>query len=262
MYHYVYRLDHIETSEFYVGSRSSKVHPSLDNYLGSMIRWKPDKTKLKKTIIKDDFETRQEAIDFEVLEITKVINDDLNRNYHIPPNKFCVSGTCSVIDKDGKSLNVSITDERYLNGELVGVRKNIIRTKDLNGNTVYTSPTDNRIQTGELTVWSKGMISVKDKDGNKFMINKSDPRYKSKELVGVHKGKLLVKDKEGNRYSVSKDDPRYLSGELVHWGTGLLRVKEVASGQTIYVTLNDPRINTGELTKCSRRKINNVENTD
>ena len=51
MYHYVYKLEHIETKEFYVGSRTSKLHPSLDVYLGSMKTWKPDKTKLKKTRI-------------------------------------------------------------------------------------------------------------------------------------------------------------------------------------------------------------------
>ena len=36
-YHYVYRLDHIDTNEFYFGSRTSKYHPSVDKYMGSMI---------------------------------------------------------------------------------------------------------------------------------------------------------------------------------------------------------------------------------
>ncbi len=88
MYHYVYRVEHIETSQFYIGSRSSKLHPSVDNYLGSMCTWKPDKTKLIKIIIKDDFKTRDEALKFEAELIKEFIENDLNENYHIPSDGF------------------------------------------------------------------------------------------------------------------------------------------------------------------------------
>jgi hypothetical protein len=48
MFHYVYQVEHIETDEFYIGSRTSKnIHPSLDPYLGSMKTWKVNKNKLK-----------------------------------------------------------------------------------------------------------------------------------------------------------------------------------------------------------------------
>lgn len=40
MYHYVYKIEHIETKKFYIGSRTSKVAPELDSYQGSMITWK------------------------------------------------------------------------------------------------------------------------------------------------------------------------------------------------------------------------------
>jgi hypothetical protein len=36
IFFYVYRLDHIETSEFYFGSRKCKCDPINDNYWGSM----------------------------------------------------------------------------------------------------------------------------------------------------------------------------------------------------------------------------------
>ena len=57
--YYVYRLDHTETGEFYIGSRGCKCTPEEDTkYLGSMCAQKPDKSKLKKTILKIGFSDR------------------------------------------------------------------------------------------------------------------------------------------------------------------------------------------------------------
>lgn len=124
MYHYVYKLTHIETNEFYFGSRTSELHPTLDKYFGSMKKWSPDKTKLIKIIIKDDFQNRTDAVIFEANLITKHINENLNRNYHIPPNKFNSIGFVSVKDKNGNVFSTSKSDPRYISGELVGVFKN------------------------------------------------------------------------------------------------------------------------------------------
>jgi hypothetical protein len=124
MYHYVYRLDHLETNEYYFGSRSSEMHPSLDPYMGSMKKWKPDKAKLRKTTIKDDFKTRIDAILFESNLISNHINNELNRNYHIPPHKFYSLGFVSVKDSAGNVLTVLKTDPKFLSGELVGVFTN------------------------------------------------------------------------------------------------------------------------------------------
>ncbi len=118
MYHYVYRVEDTGTGEYYIGSRSSKFHPSIDSYLGSMKTWKPDKLKLRKIIIKDDFVTREEAIKFESEEIKKNIENILNRNYNIPDSKFFTTGFVTVRDENGKCFNISIDDERYINGKL------------------------------------------------------------------------------------------------------------------------------------------------
>jgi len=90
MYFYVYKLEHIETGEYYFGSRGSKLHPTNDCYFGSMKVWKPDKNKLKKLILKDDFSNRSEAINFERNLITEHIGKELNRNYNIPGTNFYV----------------------------------------------------------------------------------------------------------------------------------------------------------------------------
>lgn len=92
MYHYVYKLTHIETNEFYIGSRTSKNNPKLDKYLGSMKTWKPDKTKLVKEILKDDFLNREDANIYESKLIREMITYELNRNYSIPDKSFFIIG--------------------------------------------------------------------------------------------------------------------------------------------------------------------------
>jgi len=130
MYHYVYRIEHVETGQFYIGSRTSKVHPTLDPYLGSMSVWKPDRSKLKKIIVKDDFTSRDEANIYESSLIKENINNRLNENYHIPLNGFCSYGMTSAKDTTGNIFFISVNDPRIINGELVGLRKNIKHTEE------------------------------------------------------------------------------------------------------------------------------------
>lgn len=183
MNHYVYILEHQETGEFYIGSRSCKCSVYKDKYLGSMSVWKTNKDLLVKTVLKSDFKTRQDALEYEAKLIEEYIDDDLNRNYHIPSKGFHTVGLITVKDSKGKTFNVTKKDPRYLSGKL---KHNC-----------------------------KGQVIVKDKEGNCFRVNKNDPRYLSGQLVHHLKNTILVKDFKGNCLRVSKDDPRYLSGELV-----------------------------------------------
>lgn len=215
MYHYVYRLDHIETKEFYIGSRTSKKHPSLDNYLGSMKTWKPDKTKLKKTILKDDFANRESAIQFEANEITKSIDEDLNRNYYIPFKGFHSVGQATVRDLEGKTFNVSVNDPRYLSGELKGATTGFCNVVDENGKNIQVALNNYKYLNGDYHGCSKNFFVAKDKNNIVYYIHKNDHRYLNGELSGISKDTLVVKDKEGNNFSVSIDDSRYLNGELV-----------------------------------------------
>ena len=104
MYHYVYKLVHIETSEFYIGSRSCECHPSVDSYLGSMQTWKPDKNKLIKVILEDDFNSREEAMIFERESILSNLKNSLNMNFNIPGENFHTLGMVHVKDKEGNCL--------------------------------------------------------------------------------------------------------------------------------------------------------------
>ena len=131
MYHYVYKLEHIETSEFYIGSRSCKCHPTLDSYKGSMMTWKPDKNMLKKTIIRDDFKNRDDAMKFESETILNNIKNPLNMNFSIPGKNFHCVGMLTVRDPEGKTFLTSISDERILNGDLRPVRLGEKHTKEV-----------------------------------------------------------------------------------------------------------------------------------
>jgi hypothetical protein len=202
MYHYVYKLEHAETGEFYIGSRSSKKHPTIDSYLGSMKVWKPNKTKLKKTILKDDFLDRNSAILFESEEISKNIKNNLNRNYHIPQIGFHTQGTITIKDNNDNIFQVSMDDPRYLSGELVGSTKGMIPVKDKNGNTLQVSINDPRYLSGELVSVSKNMIPVRDKNGNTLQVSINDPRYLSGELKVIWFGRKHTKEAK-NKMSIS-----------------------------------------------------------
>ena len=111
MYHYVYKLELPETKEYYFGSRTSKVEPiKAVYYLGSMKSWKPDKKKLVKTIIRSDFENREECIRYERELIIKHRLDCLNRNAHIPGVGFLTIGLGQYIDENGKVIGDTYTE--------------------------------------------------------------------------------------------------------------------------------------------------------
>ena len=84
MNHYVYRIEETETKEFYWGVRSCECDPKDDTYMGSMIRWKPNRSNLIKTYIKT-FSTRELAKEAEHIILKYYMNKKmfpLNRNYH------------------------------------------------------------------------------------------------------------------------------------------------------------------------------------
>lgn len=119
MYHYTYKLELPETKEYYFGSRTSKVKPTDDvYYMGSMKSWRPNKKKLVKTIIREDFNSREECIKHERELILNHRQDKLNMNGHIPGVSFNTLGLGQYIDENGKIFRVSKNDDLVLNGVL------------------------------------------------------------------------------------------------------------------------------------------------
>ena len=247
--HYVYRVEMLSSGEFYIGSRSTDKEINKDSYKGSMINWKLnkfEKLSLKKTIIKSDFENRKDAINFESDLITYHINNPLCKNKHVPNRGFHTFNCVSVKDQYGNNLSVDKNDPRYLNGELIPVRKGKSTVIDLLGNISSVDSTDERIINGELNYLRKNKVTLKDDLGNYYLIDKNDPRYLNKELVGICKDTITVKDSNGNKMRVSKDDPRFLNGELVHNMKNLVSVKDI-NGKKFITNIDNPLYLTGVL---------------
>lgn len=87
-------------------------------------------------------------------------------------------------------------------------------------------------------------------NGVRQFVDKSDERLKTGELQAYSKGKIAVKDKDGNKFYVSTNDPRYLSGELTVQNTALKGkiVVKNNEGKFLVVDKNDERYLSGELT--------------
>lgn len=136
MYHYVYKLVHIDTGEFYYGSRSCKCKPSDDvKYKGSMVAWKPNKDKLTKYMIKDGFISRDSAIEYETKLIQDSIDDVLNRNYHIPGKGFHTVGLSRKISDEQRKL-ISKNSKKYWDQFSLEERRELL--KNCNHNKPHT----------------------------------------------------------------------------------------------------------------------------
>lgn len=103
--------------------------------------------------------------------------------------------TTTVKDKTGKKFNISIFDEKYLNGEYVGHTKGKTVAYDQMGIKVYVNSNDPRFITGELRGNNKSKIYIFKDDARKMIYktdlipdgwNKGDNREKK------NKGKIWI----------------------------------------------------------------------
>jgi len=93
-YHYTYMLTLEGSEEFYIGVRSCRCEIKDDNYMGSMVTWKPDKSKLTKKIISiyNNRETANKAERFMILLQKKYNKNILCKNAYVPNLGFCNYG--------------------------------------------------------------------------------------------------------------------------------------------------------------------------
>jgi hypothetical protein len=90
--HYTYILTESSTGNFYIGSRTCIGNSVSDEYMGSMVAWKPNKENLTKQILNDKFLSREDAIEEEIRLIKENIDNPLNQNYNIPGLGFHNAG--------------------------------------------------------------------------------------------------------------------------------------------------------------------------
>lgn len=183
MEYYVYRVTDPSTGEYYIGSRSCRCSISDDPYMGSMSTWKPDKRKLVKLVLRSDFQTRADAMQFEIETISNCIKDPLNRNYHIPNLGFSSWGRRGVnsntiwmhdpLDDVNRRVPLELVEDYRQRGWNLGRKPMRPRT------TVSRN---------------RGKVNVVDASGKNFRVSTDDPRIASNELRLTQQGRVWICD--------------------------------------------------------------------
>jgi hypothetical protein len=229
--HYVYKITDPVTGQFYYGSRSCECNPNDDVYIGSPYTWKPeDKSRLVKEIIKSDFNTRDDAMQYESDIIGRYINDPLNENYHIPSKGFHVNGRVSVKDKYGNTFSVSVDDERFLSGELKHI----------------THGNDN---------YFHGKVTVRDGNNNTFQVELDNPRYINGELKHNWEGRYHT---DKTKEIMSKNNGRPWLGKSLS-DEHRKKISESMMGKRGHNTGNKHSLETRiKMSEANRGKLNRM----
>jgi hypothetical protein len=125
--HYTYIIKEINTDNFYIGSRTCDGRAEDDDYMGSMVAWKPNKKNLIKEILNDNFQTRELAIEEEIRLIKENIKNPNNKNYNIPGLGFHNTGRIFSKETREKMRMARIGDSnpRYGNPHSVETKEKI-----------------------------------------------------------------------------------------------------------------------------------------
>ena len=232
-YHYFYKITNNINGHFYYGVHNTN---NLDDgYMGSgkRLHYAYNKYGIEnftKEILKF-FESTKEAFEYE----SKIVNEELINNpncYNIKLGGYSFTdGLVVVKNKNGEIFAVSISDPRYLSGELNGhnIGKVIVQDKDGKRYSVYNN--DSRYLSGELTSINKVKSVYLDKNGNTVQCSHNDERVISGELHSIFKNRMTVKDKNGKCLNVQIDDERVISGELKPIWTGRHHTEETIKKQ-------------------------------
>lgn len=212
-FHYLYKITNLINNKYYYGIHSTKNID--DGYMGSgsliiKARKKYGVNNFHKEILYY-FDTRESLLKKENEIVNEYVLSD-NNSYNLSEGGRQGSNKVIVAkDKNGNVLAVNFNDERWLNGELVGVTKGYILCKDKDGNNKCVDKNDIRFKNGELVGITKGFGTFLDKDNNIVYTSLDDPRIKNKELFGLTTGrKHIYKDNE-EKLVLIKDLEKYIN---------------------------------------------------
>ena len=168
-----------------------------------------------------------------------VVKDELGNTFRVPVDDqryingelaHISKGTVVVKSKEGKNLRITKeefdTDKSY-----ESIHKNLVMVKDKNGKAFKVPINDERYINGELVGITSDMFPAKDKDGNKCFISNTDDRYLEGELVHSKSNKpFLVNNNNGEVKSLL-----YLAEkECMHFKTLMKRVNKGLIHYSIY----------------------------
>jgi hypothetical protein len=215
------------------------------------------------------FNTVVDCIKHEVTVLTRLNAAKSNKwlNQHNGGNKFSTTGKrfpgtnkgCVIVkDADNNIFQTTVTDLRFISGELVGINKGRVPVKDCEGN-VFQTTTDNiKYLNGTYQHVAKGHVVTRDVDGKIHYVKTTDPRYISGELVHNTRNTVVVKNEQGETYQTSIDDPDYISKKVVGANSGKVKVVD-NNGKVFQVDKDHPKLISGELlTESKWRAINDI----
>lgn len=213
-YHYFYKITNNTNNHYYYGVHNTD---NLDDgYMGSGKRLQYAYKKygienFTKEILKM-FPTSEEAFSYEAEVVTEeLVKDDTCYNCELGGVFIDTTGFVPVKDKDGNRFLVDVEDERYKNGEFVGVTKGTVCVLNEHGSGLRVSVNDERYLSGELKPVCKGKTVVKDNHGNFFMVSVDDERLKTGELKPTWSGR------KHNEKTIEKMRKNH---EIHHYQTG------------------------------------------
>lgn len=178
----------------------------------------------------------------------------------------------TVLTPDGAFSSISTEDPRYLSGELSHVNAGMASVRNIETGQVervrsdqFNPATHEGLLKGRVT-WkpNEGRTAIIDQKGQFRWVSKDTPNLQFNLDAGIWHypfvGKRTVKDAAGNCFDVDVDDPRIQTGELTSPSKGMATVRD-AAGQMFQVPKDDPRIQSGELVSILTGRIRCVDTT-
>lgn len=175
----------------------------------------------------------------------------LNANYGNV--KFDTTGHFAGKTKTGEKLWISTSDPRFLNGEIVGVAKNMVVVKNDFGEIFQVATNDESYLSGKLkSITCNTAVAYDAKTLEKIgRISILDSRWKTGEICGLPYLANHIPTKLG---MLSKKDPKYLNGDFEHINFGMAPAKNAITGEIVgQVSCNDSRWETGEIVGISKK---------
>lgn len=222
-FHYFYRIVNLINGKYYYGVHSTDNID--DGYMGSGTLLKEAYKKygvinFKKEILKY-FTTRSECLAYEASVVNKSIVSD-NECYNIALGGLgstTPSGTITTRDSCGNVVCVNEEDERWLNGDLIGLTKGFTNCFDIETKKYVQVPNEEFQNSDRYVGITSLKVPCKLIGDNTYILIDADEFWKNRDkYVFPTQNKVVCRDNSGKYYALDSKEAYegIKSGELHH----------------------------------------------